>query len=467
MASTNVLQRDTDASDSQLQVARNTSLEKHLDNEANAVEAKLTGPGSFADPEKAVASTSQPFEDVPEGGLLDGLQCLELFWCSYAVSGTSSFGVYQDFYTQVYITNESSSAISWIGSINAFMTIMGGLFAGKLFDRGYFYHLVIGGAILESFCLFMLSLAKPDQYYQVFLSQGLGVGIASGMMYVPSVGVVSHYFRRRRALAMTLVASGSSLGSVVHPIMLNNLLNKIGFAKAARANAGLVSVLLLCACLLMRTRLPPNPAPIGLREAFIKFSKDKAYVLATVGFVIFSSGYYYPLFYIQLDAALHGLNSTFVFYVLVILNAAAFVGRITPGLVVHRLGVPNMLTFGMGACSILIFGMIGLGTEGSSSAKEASFTVIAVLYGFCAGTYISLATPLLASFAKNQSEMGARIGVGFAFSGIGALIGGPIDGALVTSKFVWWRPALFSGIVTLAGTSCLIAMMLVLKRRPS
>ena len=30
-----------------------------------------------------------------------------------------------------------SCSTSWIGSINAFMTIMGGLSAGKLFDKGY------------------------------------------------------------------------------------------------------------------------------------------------------------------------------------------------------------------------------------------------------------------------------------------------------------------------------------------
>lgn len=161
---------------------------------------------------------------------------------------------------------------------------------------------MIGGAILESFCLFMLSLAKPDRFYQVselvfkcpynrailmdsqiFLSQGVGVGIAAGAMYVPSVAVVSHYFRKRRALAMTIVASGSSLGAVIHPIMLNNLFKRIGFSNAARANAGLISVMLLIACGLMRTRLPPNPQPIGVRKALAKFSKDKPYLYATVG----------------------------------------------------------------------------------------------------------------------------------------------------------------------------------------
>ncbi|KIK69480.1 hypothetical protein GYMLUDRAFT_91751 [Collybiopsis luxurians FD-317 M1] len=404
-------------------------------------------------------------EDFPEGGLRAWATVLGAFLLQLCGFGyTASFGVYQDYYTQIYLTKQSSSTISWIGSISTFLTIAGGLPAGKLFDKGYFYYLVIGGAILESFCLFMLSLAKPNQYYQILLSQGFGVGLAAGMMYVPSVGVVSQYFRRRRALAMTIVASGSSLGSVVHPLMLNNILTRIGFANAARANAGLISGLLLVGCLLMRTRLPPNPAGIGLKEMFAKFLKDTPYVYATVGIFIFAIGYYYPYFYIQLDATIHGLNPTFVFYILVILNGAAFVGRLTPGFVAHRLGVMNMLISGMGVCSVMIFGMSGLGNE-TGGGEAASFAVVAALFGLFAGTYISLATPLLASFADNQAEIGARMGIGWAFSGIGALIGGPIDGALLTSEFIWWRPALFSGFMTFLGFCCMLRMMWILKKK--
>ncbi|KAE9387169.1 MFS general substrate transporter [Gymnopus androsaceus JB14] len=426
----------------------------------NAVLSVVNGESNTSrDSEKTTAST---FEDVPEGGFAGWATVLGAFLIQFCGFGyTASFGVFQDFYTQVYITNESSSAISWIGGINAFMTITGGVVAGKFFDKGYFYHLMIGGAILESFCLFMLSLTKPNQFYQVFLSQGVGAGLGAGMMYVPSMAVVSHYFRKRRALAMTIVASGSSLGSIIHPIMLNNLLGPLGFAKAARANAGLVSGLLLIACASMRTRLPPSPAPIGFREALVKFSKDRAYVCATAGMMIFSIGYYYPLFYIQLDASLHGINPSLVFYSLVILNGSSIVGRLTPGFVAHRFGVANMLTFGMVGCSAVIFGMIGLGRG------EAGYVVVAILYGYCAGTYISLISPLFSSFAHNQAEIGARIGIGFAFSGVSALIGGPIDGALATSEFIWWRPALFSGLVTFIGFCFMVVMIQILRRRSS
>jgi hypothetical protein len=99
------------------------------------------------------------------------------------------------------------------------------------------------------------------------------------MMYIPSIAVVSHYFQERRALAMTIVACGSSLGAVLHPIMLNNTLNgRLGFANATRANAGLITGCLLIACILTRPRLPFDAEPPNLRTLARKFAKDGPYL---------------------------------------------------------------------------------------------------------------------------------------------------------------------------------------------
>jgi hypothetical protein len=57
----------------------------------------------------------------------------------------------------------------------------------------------------------MLSLAKPHQYYQIFLAQGIGMGIGMGLLFLPAISVTSHYFRKRRAAAMGVVLSGKYL----------------------------------------------------------------------------------------------------------------------------------------------------------------------------------------------------------------------------------------------------------------
>ena len=50
--------------------------------------------------------------------------------------------------------------------------------------------------------MFMLSLCKPDQYYQVFLSQGVGMGLGTGILYMPCAGAVSNHFSKHKGLAL-------------------------------------------------------------------------------------------------------------------------------------------------------------------------------------------------------------------------------------------------------------------------
>jgi MFS family permease len=117
---------------------------------------------------------------------------------------------------------------------------------------------------------------------QAFLSLGLGLGIGLGTIFIPSVAVVSQWFNRRRAFAMGVMSSGVALGSMVHPIMLNNLIHgRVGFANGVRASAGLVAGCLIIAALLMRTRLPPRKQP-PVRRTAKKFANDIPYVLIVI-----------------------------------------------------------------------------------------------------------------------------------------------------------------------------------------
>ena len=98
------------------------------------------------------------------------------------------------------------------------------------------------------------------------------------------MAVVSHYFNKRRAQVMTFASSGAYLGAVVHPIMLNNTLNgQLSFANGVRASAGLISGLLLIACLLMRTRLPPSESSTNFIVAAKKCGRDSAFIFGCLG----------------------------------------------------------------------------------------------------------------------------------------------------------------------------------------
>jgi MCP family monocarboxylic acid transporter-like MFS transporter 10 len=159
------------------------------------------------------------------------------------------------------------------------------------------------------------------------------MGLALGTMYIPSLAVLSHYFQRRRALAMGIAASGSSIGTVIHPIMLNHLFHgPSGFHVGVRASAGLNLGLMTTGVLLMRTRLPPKKTGAKFLPQLVAFLQDPPYVfaisgylsifqvIASVNLLILHRAFFvlcamlFPFFFIQLDAITHGVDPNLAFY---------------------------------------------------------------------------------------------------------------------------------------------------------
>ena len=108
------------------------------------------------------------------------------------------------------------------------------------------------------------------ELYQFMLSHGFCVGIGSGLVYVPTVAICVDYFSRYRGLALGVAAIGSSLGSIIYPIMFNRLRPRIGFPWTMRVIAFMAFGLLLIALALVRPRgasAASNPCSSRARSA--------------------------------------------------------------------------------------------------------------------------------------------------------------------------------------------------------
>ncbi|EIN07491.1 MFS general substrate transporter [Punctularia strigosozonata HHB-11173 SS5] len=401
----------------------------------------------------------------PEGGTVAWLTVTGAWlmqFCSFGL--ITAFGVYQDYYVRTYLSHNTNSQISWIGSFNLFIVLSLGLVTGRAFDNGYFHHLAIGGSVLIVFSLFMLSITHMNHYYQVFLAQGVGLGVGLGMVYVPSLGIAAHYFQRRRALMMGLVSSGAPIGGIIHPIMLNKLFNNpsIGFHTGVRVNAAMIAGLLLIANAFMRPRLVNKKTGAFVPASLLRqFATDTPYLLTVLSITLVLFGLFFPQFYIQLDAIEHHVDSTFAFYTVAIMNAASFVGRVVPSFIAHNFGVINMMLACTLACGVLIFAMLGVTGIGGTIA-------FSILYGFFSGSYIALFAPMCATLSSSFAEIGARMGVAYAVSGVAGLVGSPISGALLGSdplRYRWWRPIVFSGVCVTAGGVLTIAIRTMVARR--
>ncbi|KAF9445481.1 MFS general substrate transporter [Macrolepiota fuliginosa MF-IS2] len=427
--------------------------EKHFGESATATASTITNSVGDAGCDAVI--------EYPDGGLrawgvVFGAALTQ--FCGYGY--LSAFGVYQDYYTRIYMAEHSASAISWIGGIESLLMIAGGLVCGRLYDRGYCMFLLYGGTFVTSLSLFMLAFVKPNQYFGALLCQGLGVGLGGGMAYVPSLAIVSQYFEKRRAMAMSIVTAGVSLGATVNPILVNNLFARtnLGFTSVVLINAAFMTSVLLIACFLIKPRLPPPKKHAKLVNCLKKFSKDWAYIAMTTGFTLFALGFFFPVFYLQLAAITHGLDKTLAFYSLVILNGCSFLGRISCGFIARVVNVNHL-----GIISALISGCITFAFIAVESTTAVVF--IGVLYGFFTGMYTAVMAPITNLLTDDVAELGMRLGISFACSGLGELIGPPIAGALLTGEYHWWRPAVFFGIVELAAAISFGWVELVVRHR--
>jgi MFS family permease len=147
---------------------------------------------------------------------------------------TNSYGVFQEYYSTHQLSDQTATAISWIGSIQLCFCPLLGCISGPLFDAGYLKHLIVVGGSIYVFCMMMTSIAT--QYWQFLLAHGIGVGLGMGLIFSPSVGTLSHHFARSRyrTLAYGCQASGSALAGVIIPIMLRYLFPAVGFGWGMR-----------------------------------------------------------------------------------------------------------------------------------------------------------------------------------------------------------------------------------------
>jgi MFS family permease len=122
----------------------------------------------------------------------------------------NTFGTYQTYYQTEILKSSTPSAISWIGSIQAFLLLLVGAITGPIYDAGHFRALLLCGSFLIVLGQMMLSLCH--EYYQVLLAQAFCIGIGCGALFVPSIAILSTYFSTKIALAVGIAAAGSSLG---------------------------------------------------------------------------------------------------------------------------------------------------------------------------------------------------------------------------------------------------------------
>jgi MFS family permease len=390
--------------------------------------------------EPAVEIPTQQQATFPDGGARAWSVAAGAAGVLFSTFGyANAFGVYQEYYETHQLRNESPSAISWIGSLQVFFLLGGNLFGGPLFDR-FGAKVIWPSATLYLLSVMMTSLCK--EYYQFLLAQGILGGLSMGMTIAPAFASTGQYFNKKRGAAMGIAVAGSSLGGVVFPIALSKMLYnpKLGFGWTVRILGFLMLAVLGLSCIAIRARLPPRKGRFFLPSAF----KNIQFLGVLLAVFLMILGVFMPFFYLPTFAVSRGMSTQLAAYVVSILNAASFFGRVIPGILGDKLGRYNALAAAGLGSGILIFCM-------PKTSSNAAVIVFAALYGFTSGAIVSGMTVVLSQVPKEARDIGTYMGMGMGVISIGALIGPPIDGAFVSHYHGFSEVCIFSGVVVLTG----------------
>lgn len=245
------------------------------------------------------------------------------------------------------------------------------------------------GSLGTVFAMMMASLCK--ELWQFILAQGILLGVSMALLVTPMLALVGQHIKVKRAAAMGIVIAGSSIGGVVWPIIIRELLQRpnIRFPWTMRISGFIMLPLLLISCVCCRpARVSARPVnedrPSGSGEPKARpkteFSilKQPVMQLTCLSFFIIYFGMFSPFFFTTSYGVKMGFSEPLSFYTVSIVNGASFFGRILPGIVADRYGKFN--------CCILATCFAGIiALCWTTATTVAGLVVWSAAYGFASG----------------------------------------------------------------------------------
>ncbi|KAL2816053.1 major facilitator superfamily domain-containing protein [Aspergillus cavernicola] len=388
-------------------------------------------------------------------------------FCS--VGFINSYGVFQEYYLQHQLAHESDSTVAWLGGVSIFFIFISSVVSGSLLDMFGPRMILCVGSVGTVFSIMMASLCH--EFYQFLLAQAVSMGIWMSLLVTPCVALVGQYIKIKRAAALGIVISGSSLGGVIWPIIINELLknDSIGFGWTMRIVGFIMIPLLTIACVCCRS--PPSPAgqvpdkessptqepkQQPPRRPDFSILKSPALRLTCLGFFVIYFGMFAPFFFTTSYAARQGFSEDLSFYTVSIINGASMFGRILPGIIADKYGRYN-------CCIIFTFlsGVIALCWTKATSV--AGLVIWCIAYGFTSGAILSLQQVCAVQIATPQT-LGLAVGTIMASASFSAMASVPISGEL-SGTYGYLALSIYSGVSLIVGSLLLLVARLAQSKK--
>ena len=315
----------------------------------------------------------------------------------------------------------------------------GGILMGRVADRfGIAVPLAIG--TLASTAGY-LATGMSSSLWQVALAHGL-IGLGCSATFGPVMADISHWFVRRRGIAVAIAASGNYFAGTIWPPVVQHFIAADGW-RATHAGIGLFClVTMLPLVLLLRRRIEDHHsdaagAAAARRQAEAPFSPLTLQILLCIAGVACCVAMSMPQVHIVAYCGDLGYGVARGAEMLSMMLGFGIISRIASGFIADRIGGVRTLLIGsvlQGAALFLYLWFDGL----------VSLYVISALFGLFQGGIVPSYAIIVREYFSPR-EAGTRVGLVLMATLLGMALGGWMSG-LIFDLTGSYRAAFLNGL---------------------
>jgi len=304
---------------------------------------------------------------------------------------------------------------------------VGNLVNGKLVDRFGIVRPIMGAAVLLGIG-FSLG-AVSNSIWSFALIQGVCIGMGSAVSFGPLIADISHWFEKRRGIAVAAVASGNYIAGCIWPLLTKELIEAGGW-RDAYFFAGMVSVIIMLPlALLLRRRIPHHilenirgdgAQSTGRRQ--IDFSSRTLQLLLCVAGISCCVAMSMPQVHIVAYCFDLGFGVAAGAEMLSLMLAGGIVSRLLSGMLADYIGGVRTVLLGSFLQCLALF--LYLPFDGL-----ASLYIVSLVFGLSQGGLVPSYAIIIREYLPAK-EAGERVGMVMMMTVLGMAIGGWMSGLI-------------------------------------
>ncbi|MDG1170346.1 MAG: MFS transporter [Sulfitobacter sp.] len=287
------------------------------------------------------------------------------------------------------------------------------------------------------------------------------VGFASAVGFGPLIADISHWFVRRRGIAVALVASGNYLSGAIWPMLLAGVLQNDGWRAVYTVMAGVTLVGVIPLAMLLRRQVSSsthdsaqlasslNAKSSGLSPRMLACLLGLAGIACCVAMSM-------PQVHIVSLCVDMGFGPAVGAEMLSLMLLGGVVSRVVSGLLADRLGGVRTLLLGSVLQGIALFLYLPAG-------GVVSLYLVSLVFGLSQGGIVPSYALIVREYMPAK-EAGARVGFVLMATIMGMALGGWVSGQIydLTGSYHW---AFVNGIVW-NGLNVAIMLWLLMRSKP-